>query len=359
VSHWRGEAWLLGQVSGADGPIAAFDSAVRPLLLPAEAHSYQDALPYALLFGALLAANALAPRFWCRYLCPLGGLLGLVSRVALFRREVAGTCDSCGLCGEVCPTGTIDPARGFASDPAECTVCMECVESCPSMAVKFRPRLSPAEVQPYDPGRRHVLAALGTAVVGVALFRSDLLARRESPFLLRPPGAREGNLDAVALTRCTRCSGCVRICPTGAIQPAILQAGLQGLGTPVLVPRLGYCDYACSACGPVCPTGAIPALSLEAKQQQVIGRAYIDQDRCLPWSDSVACVVCQEMCPLPEKAIVLEERQVWQPNGDTIALELPHVLQDLCIGCGLCEYWCPVSGDAAIRVHIPSLAVPF
>jgi ferredoxin len=65
------------------------------------------------------------------------------------------------------------------------------------------------------------------------------------------------------------------------------------------------------------------------------------------------------MCPLPEKAIRLEEREVRSPEGETISLLLPYVLRDLCIGCGLCEYRCPVSGDSAIRVYVPPLPVPF
>jgi ferredoxin len=363
---WPGLDWLVTaledlvyQLPGFDDPVTSLDTLIRPLLLPTQPVSYQDAFLIAAFFVALVALNALAPRFWCRYLCPLGGFLGLVSRVALFRREVVEPCSSCQLCAPVCPTGTIDPARDYASDPAECTVCMLCVKTCARGALEFKPSFSLPEGRPYDAGRRGVLLGLGAAVVGMALFRVDLLAKRESPFLLRPPGARESNPDdVVALTRCTRCSECVRVCPTGAIQPAVFQAGLQGLGTPVLVPRLGYCDYSCNACGQVCPTQAIPPLSLEAKQQQVIGKAYIDVNRCLAWSDHQPCVVCEEMCPLPGKAIQLEDQEVWRPDGETITLQLPHVVRDLCIGCGLCEYRCPVSGDAAIRVYIPPLAAP-
>jgi ferredoxin len=88
----------------------------------------------------------------------------------------------------------------------------------------------------------------------------------------------------------------MRVCPTGALQPALSEAGLEGLWTPILLPRLGYCDFACNACGVVCPTQAIPLLSLEEKRQQVIGKAYIDENRCLAWADHIDCIVCEEMC---------------------------------------------------------------
>ena len=349
---------LLYPVPVLAGPISSFDAWLRPAIMPLEPAYYRDTVLFAALFLSVIALDLFASRFWCRYLCPLGGFLGLISRVALFRREVSASCGGCGMCAEECPTGTIDPARNYASDPAECTVCMTCVQECPLATVTFTPSLSAAEGRPYDPGRRQVLLALGATAAAIALFRVDLFAKRQSPFLVRPPGSRESNPDAVALTSCTRCGECVRVCPTGAIQPAVVQAGLEGLGTPVLVPRLGYCDYACNSCGQVCPTQAIPLLSLADKQRQVIGKAYIDQNRCLAWSDHTPCIVCEEMCPLPDKAIKLELQEVWSPDGGTVSLQMPHVVRDMCIGCGLCEYRCPVSGDAAIRVYVPQLAVP-
>ena len=129
-------------------------------------------------------------------------------------------------------------------------------------------------------------------------------------------------------------------------------AGAEGLWTPVLVPRLGYCDYSCHACGEVCPTGAIPRLTLDEKRQTPIGVAYIDKDRCFAWADGYYCVVCEEVCPVPEKAIKLEERTVVNARGDTLTVRGPRVIRELCIGCGICEYQCPVSGEAAIRVYV-------
>ena len=335
------------------GPISVVDSLLRPALLPVQPLYYRDAFLFATIFLGVIALNLFAERFWCRYLCPLGGLLGLASKLAIFRRRVGEECKGCVLCTDICPTGTIDPAQGYRSDPGECTLCMNCVDICPRGLNAFRPGLSLAGRAPYDPGRREVLGAIGAAVVGVSLFQTDALAKRESPFLLRPPGARENNPDVAAYTQCVRCGDCLRVCPTGGLQPAVFEAGLEGFGTPVLVPRLGFCDYACTACGQACPVQAIPPLSLEKKRQQVVGRAYIDENRCIPWSDHRPCLVCEEMCPVPDKAIWLETAVVPAPEGKQVTVKRPHVLRDQCIGCGICEYQCPVGGEAAIRVYNP------
>jgi ferredoxin len=154
--------------------------------------------------------------------------------------------------------------------------------------------------------------------------------------------------------KCLRCGECTRACPTGAIHPAVGEAGIEGLWTPVLVPRLGYCDFSCTACGEVCPVQAIPRLDLERKRATVIGVAYIDEDRCIAWADQRDCIVCEEMCPLPEKAIVLEKAEVLRGEGTSVTVQQPRVLRERCIGCGICEYKCPLSGEAAIRVWAPT-----
>jgi polyferredoxin len=336
-------------------PLVAVDTWLRTILLPAQPLVYQGGL----LIGGLLAGVALlnwaAPRFWCRYLCPLGGLLGLLSRAALFRRQVGEECKGCALCERACPTGTIDPQRGYASDPAECTLCLECLPSCPKSVIAFTPGFSLAPAQAYDPGRRQFLAAAGTAIAGAAILGSLPEARRLHPHRLRPPGASE---DAL-LDRCVRCAACLRACPTNALQPAIGEAGPEGLWTPIVAPRLGYCEYACNVCGQVCPVEAIPPLALEDKRQQVIGLAYINQDRCIAWADGRDCIVCEEMCPVPDKAIWLETGEVRRADGSLATVQRPHVDRQRCIGCGICEYQCPVAGEAAIRVYIPGALTQF
>ena len=350
---------LLFQVPILSGPVSTLDLWIRPGIFPTELLYYRETLLFASIFLGVIALNLFAPRFWCRYLCPLGGMLGLISKFALLRREVGEECKGCALCTNVCPTGTIDPDKDYASDPSECTLCLDCLETCPRSLVSFSPRISVASWNEYDPGRRDAMLAIGTAVAGVALLRSNWLAKREPPHLLRPPGAREVNPDVLALTKCVRCSECMRVCPTNALQPAAFEAGLAGVWTPLIVPRIGYCDYSCNACGQVCPVQAIPPLSLEEKRQQIVGKAYIDQDRCIAWSDHRDCIVCEEMCPVADKAIQLEEAQVWGADQASVIVKLPHVLRELCIGCGICEYKCPVNGEAAIRVFVPETAVPF
>ena len=263
-------------------------------------------------------------------------------------RESHHDCTACQLCSARCPTATIDPQRDFASDPAECTLCLECLDACPRSASTFAPALRLAPRLDYDPTRRTALYSLGGVLLSAALLGSSWLRLRLHPARLRPPGVAEDPADDGGdLPGCLRCGACWQACPTSAIQPALDEAGVEGMWTPVLKPRLGYCDYSCNACGQVCPVGAIPALSLEAKRQQVIGKAYIDTDRCLAWADGIPCIVCEEMCPLPDKAITWDEG-VSVPGGEL--LQRPEVDRQKCIGCGICEYKCPLPGPAAIQV---------
>ncbi len=328
----------------------------RGTILPAQQTFYQLGWMLAIFFIAIVGLNWVVSRLWCRYLCPLGAVYALQAKIAWLRPRAVKDCSHCAACMRVCPTGAITVKKdGFIIDPAECVVCIDCVTECPEsvITISFGGGRESSHAS-FDLSRRHLLQGAAFAVAGVALFRSAPTARRDDAFLVRPPGARENDF----LSKCLRCAECTKVCPTGGLQPSLFESGLEGIWSPLLVSRLGYCDYSCNACGQICPTGAIPPLTLEQKRKQVIGIAYIDQNRCIPWASYRPCVVCEEMCPVPQKAVRLEDVDVDTPDGKKVHLQRPRVVHDLCIGCGICEYQCPLVGPAAIRVYVPTKLPP-
>ncbi|MEN8140695.1 MAG: 4Fe-4S binding protein [Thermodesulfobacteriota bacterium] len=77
----------------------------------------------------VLLLNLITRRFYCRYLCPLGGLLALLGRRRRLRVVLATeSCTACGRCGRSCPLG-LDPAKG-EGESAHCWNCGECVVRC-------------------------------------------------------------------------------------------------------------------------------------------------------------------------------------------------------------------------------------
>jgi len=338
----------LNNVPFLQESVARFDNAVRPLLLPTDPHFYFGGWVFAAVFAGIILLNLAAERFWCRYLCPLGAFYGLISKVSLVRRRVDESCIKCKLCENACPTDTIKRETQCSSDPGECIMCLKCMDACPCSTSDFGHVSSPAQFNSYDPVRRQLLLGLGAAAALLLLFRVNPLAqKRSNPWLIRPPGATDHDMRA----RCIRCGLCIKSCPTAAIQPSMVEAGAEEVWTPVIVPRTGFCQYSCNACGQSCPVAAIPALPLIEKKVTSIGRAFIDRNLCLPWAQNTPCIVCEEMCPVPHKAILLRATEIKKEGGSKITLQRPTVLAESCIGCGLCEYKCPVEGEAAIRVR--------
>jgi MauM/NapG family ferredoxin protein len=309
------------------------------------------------IFILVVAAERLDRRFWCRALCPLGALYGLIARFSLLRRRPTVLCKDCQDCASVCKMGALGVRQAAeASNPAvsqpprhqtsECQLCMSCLAVCEKGRVAFAFGIK-ARRAPLDLGRRQVITAVVAGVAMVPLVRLGSLARRPHEFLIRPPGAQD---EGEFLSRCIRCGECMKVCLTNGLQPVFWEAGLEGLYTSRLVPRMGYCAYSCTLCGQVCPTGAIPRLDLEVKQATVLGTAHVNHSRCIPYSEGTDCLVCEEHCPVSPKAITYNLIEVLDQQGRRVQVKGPVVQPDRCIGCGHCEYVCPVGGDAAIRV---------
>jgi polyferredoxin len=307
---------------------AGLVSAVRPAVFT------ETLLALATLL-LILGLGFAAPRFWCRNLCPLGGLLGFVSKFSIFKFSFRGDCRTCRLCEKACPTGAIDSAHRKV-DAAECIGCLACLSACPDRTIGFGAKPAP---QPIDTGRREALVALASALVAAPLARS-IVHRKLQGRLLRPPGSVP---EPDFLNACIRCGRCMKACPTNGLQPAVLESGFDGLWTARLVPRIGACEKSCNLCGQVCPTAAIRNLPIEEKTYARIGTAVIDRSRCLAWEQDRACLVCDEACPY--NAIDSRNETIL---GTTLGR--PFVNEQACIGCGLCESRCPVDGPAAIQV---------
>jgi len=336
---------LLYPVPFFQPPLVWVEQTFRGSLLPVLSVPFRLEIFMVIFFLSIVLLNWVAPRFWCRALCPLGALLALPSRLSWIHPRTKETCNACGICEYVCPTDAIRKEGEITIDVSECIMCMDCHERCPKKEIAMTGRVDVLHSR-YDPTRRQVLLSMGAAAIGAPLLALADSSSRHHLRLILPPGAREGDF----LSLCIRCGMCMEQCPTQGLTPTLMENGLEGIWTPHLVPRVGYCDYACNKCGQVCPTGAIPALDLEEKRKRVMGRAFIDRRRCLPWAKKTQCIVCQEMCPVTPEAIVLNDIEITDGNGGKVSLRRPVVLAERCIGCGACEYNCPLEGKAAIEV---------
>ncbi len=297
------------------------------------------------LFLLVLFSNLISKRFWCRYICPLGALLGLMGRYSLLKREIK-PCNDCGICEVNCNGGAVSP-KTDKENGSECILCMNCSSLCPEESVNFVFSKKPAN-RGIDIGKRQLFISAGTAVISYPLFKSSLSASPNfhNPLLIRPPGSVREDLF---VKKCIKCGACLKVCITNGLQPTLFEAGLEGMWTPHLVPRVGHCEYNCNLCSTVCPTGAIRPITISEKVKTKIGTAHINKNRCIVYKEGKGCLVCEEVCPVPEKAIKIENIQV-QINNNIRNLKAPRVVSSLCIGCGICEKNCPVVDSPAIYV---------
>lgn len=313
------------------------------------------------LFIVILVLNLRITRFWCRALCPLGALLGVLSRWSILGLEKrAGVCEECKSCLLHCQGGD-DPIPGAKWRKAECHLCLNCVGACPQSEINFRffPRTDAAIAKP-DLQRRRILTSVAAGVAMLPLLRSATrLEAERHERLIRPPGALD---EKHFLERCIRCGACMKLCPNNALHPTFLEADVEGIWTPVVVPRIGYCEPTCVLCSQVCPTGAIWEITQKEKlgtseagdgtanSPVKLGTAFYDHGRCLPWAMATECIVCEEWCPTSPKAIYLKPVVVVDAEGRSKEVKQPYVDPGRCIGCGACEYACPVQDRPAVYV---------
>ncbi len=298
------------------------------------------------LFAGLVALGLVANRFWCRNLCPLGALLGWLGKRAPVRLHISEACNRCLRCTQICKTAA------FTEDPhkyrgAECISCYSCLAVCPQHAISVTTGYAPVEREDeVRLDRRRILGAAGLGLAAAVLPKVDWSTslsngsakalKVSSDRLIRPPGARP---EDPFVSACVRCGECMAVCPTNALQPALGEGGIEAIGTPIVVPRIGPCTQGCTACGSVCPVAAIESFTVEEKSHLYLGTARVNRGECLAWSEGRTCMVCQEACSY--QAIGAKEQG---------GVHCPVVNREICVGCGQCENVCPVEPRGAIRV---------
>ncbi len=294
-------------------------------------------------------------RTYCNTICPVGTVLGFLSRYSLFRPVIdTGKCNGCTLCSCRCKAACID-AKHHTIDYSRCIACMDCLDACAQGAISYRRRkrqpAADAVAEPaVDVSRRHFLtgAALlvGAAAAkaqekkvdgGLAVLLDKKVPHRATPIV--PAGAQ--GLSHLA-QHCTGCQLCVAACPNGVLRPS---TRLETLMQPESSYERGYCRPECTMCSEVCPAGAILRITLEEKTAVQIGHAVWVKENCIPLTDGVSCGNCARHCPTG--AIQMVPSDAANPD----APKIPVVNEERCIGCGACENLCPARPFSAIYVE--------
>ncbi len=289
-------------------------------------------------------------RTFCNTLCPVGTVLGFISRFSLFKVQFdSDKCNSCGLCAMKCKASCID-SKELIVDYSRCINCFNCVEACKRDAMHYKPIwIKKSNVQEevkdeVNQSKRRFLSA--TVTTGIAA--TSLLAQKTTGVSLKqelkrqqpiaPPGVK--HIDRL-LQKCISCHLCVTKCPSHVIKPALFEYGLGGIMQPKLYFDHGFCSYDCTVCGDVCPTGAILPLTKEEKHHTQMGQVNFILENCIVYYDETSCGACSEHCPTQAVSMIPYKG----------ALTIPHIEPSICVGCGGCEYVCPAIPFKAIYVE--------
>lgn len=303
-------------------------------------------------FVALVALAWRNGRTYCNTICPVGTVLGFLSRFSLFAPTIdTSKCVNCGLCARHCKASCINPEE-HKIDYSRCVACMDCIDTCTHHALKFRLRWNKdkQKAPASDSSRRSFLSisalfAASAAVNaqkkkvdgGLAVIENKKIHQRVTPIV--PAGAVSARHFA---RHCTACQLCVSVCPNDVLRPS---TDLQKLMQPEMSYERGYCRPECTRCSEVCPAGAIHPITIEEKSSIRIGHAVWVKKNCIPVVDGVECGNCARHCP--SGAILMVPSDANKPNS----LKIPVVNTARCIGCGACENLCPARPFSAIYVE--------
>ncbi|MDA3899370.1 MAG: 4Fe-4S binding protein [Spirochaetes bacterium] len=302
------------------------------------------------LFILLLVLAYRYRRLYCNILCPVGALLGLVSRFSLFKIRFSESCIHCKKCEQVCKSECIKITENSSFvDDERCIRCFNCGSVCPVDAVSLS-HIKPLQIikkkerEDADPVSRKefitkgVFISLSIGALSTIPIRSLLKKGKIFPVLnnrsIIPPGAVsvERFIDS-----CIGCHLCTAACPTKILRPSTTEYGFRGILQPVIDYKNGFCEYTCISCSQVCPTDAIRPITVKDKQKVRIGNARLAPDECIVYKDSIACGACAEHCPTG--ALKMDKKE-------GLSYPAPAIDDQLCIGCGACEYVCPAAPKA-------------
>ena len=289
-------------------------------------------------------------RTYCNTICPVGTLLGFISRYSLFRLQFDDDkCNSCGLCAMKCKASCIN-SKDKKIDYSRCVTCFNCIEACNRSAMKYAPYkwkktvTNVPENKTVDESKRRFLSAtVVTAVAATSLMGQKVASitgkralKRNLP-IVPPGGLNVENLQE----KCISCHLCVSKCPSHVIKPAFTEYGLGGMMQPRLYFDHGFCNYDCTVCSDVCPSKALRPLTVEQKHQTQVGQVHFIRHNCIVFTDETNCGACSEHCPTQAVHMVPYKGVLTIPETDV----------SICVGCGGCEYVCPAKPYKAIYVE--------
>ncbi len=282
-------------------------------------------------------------RLYCNTVCPVGSFLGLLSKISVFKMGIKqSSCTRCGKCQAVCKSNCIN-IKTMQVDESRCVNCFNCITVCNDKSIGYQKikKKEKLHTEPLMDMERRLFLTLtagylaSKAVPVKAQYGAGKHRRKRNQVkysekgTVAPPGAKS---IKHLKSKCVGCHLCVSVCPTKVLQPSFLEYGFTGLMLPKMDYNVHFCNYECTKCGEVCPTGAITHLSREEKVVAQIGKVQFVKHHCIVETEGTACGSCSEHCPTQAVKMV--------PYRD--GLTIPEIDQKICIGCGACEYACPV-----------------